>query len=94
VALIGKNSPIAKSKILFFNTLFDENASCHLAIGSGYPTTVKGGENLTKKQLKNLGVNDSIEHVDFMIGDEDTDIIGVKKDGETVQIFKDGDWVI
>lgn len=94
VALIGKNSPIAKSKILFFNTLFDENASCHLAIGSGYPTTVKGGENLTKKQLKELGVNDSIEHVDFMIGDEDTDIIGVKKDGTAIRIFRDGDWVI
>ncbi len=94
VALIGKSSPIAKSKILFLNTLFDENASCHLALGKGYPTTVENGENLSVKELKDLGVNDSVEHVDFMIGDEDTNIYGVKKDGTKIQIFIDGDWAI
>jgi aminopeptidase len=94
VALIGKNSPIAKSRVLFYNTLFDENASCHLALGSGYPTTVKNGGNLTKKELLSLGVNDSIEHVDFMIGDLDTEIYGIKNNGEKVLIFDNGDWVI
>ena len=94
IALIGKNSPIAKSGILFFNTLFDENASCHLAIGKAYPTTVKGGEKLNKKELKSLGVNDSIEHVDFMIGTPDMNITGIQKDGTKIQLFIDGEWVI
>ncbi len=94
VALIGKNSPIAKSGILFYNTLFDENASCHLAIGKAYPTTVKNGESLTKKQLESLGVNDSIEHVDFMIGTPDLTVIGIGYDGEETIIFTDGEWNI
>ncbi len=94
VALIGKNSPIAESKILFFNTLFDENASCHLAIGKAYPTTIKNGENLSKKELKALGANDSIEHVDFMIGTNDLSVIGVKQNGEEIQLFNNGEWVI
>ena len=94
VALVPKNSPIAKQKILYFNTLFDENASCHLAIGKAYPTTVKKGDTLTKEQLSNLGVNDSIEHVDFMIGTEDLSIYGIKKTGEKIEIFKDGNFVI
>lgn len=94
IALIGKNSPIAKSGILFYNTLFDENASCHLAIGKGYPTTVKNGDTLTKTQLKNAGVNDSIEHVDFMIGTPDLTVTGIKHSGEEVPLFNDGDWII
>jgi aminopeptidase len=94
VALIGKNSPIAKSKILFYNTLFDENASCHLAIGKGYPTTVKNGNELTDKELKQKGLNDSNQHVDFMIGTDDLTVTGIKKDGSKVLLFNDGDWVI
>ncbi len=94
VALIGKNSPIAKSGILFYNTLFDENASCHLAIGKGYPTTVKNGENLSPAELKKLGVNDSIEHVDFMIGTSDLSVTGIGYDGKETLIFIDGEWVI
>ncbi len=94
VALIGKNSPIAKSGILFYNTLFDENASCHLAIGKGYPTTVINGEKLTLNELKEKGVNDSTEHVDFMIGTPDMEIVGIKKDGSKFVIFKDGEWTI
>ena len=93
IALIGKNSPIAKSGILFYNTLFDENASCHLALGKGYPTTVKGGESLTDEQLLALGVNDSVEHVDFMIGTNDLSVFGVK-DGKKEPIFVDGEWCI
>jgi len=94
VALIGKNSPIAKTGVLFYNTLFDENASCHLAIGKAYPTTVKGGENLSENELNALGVNDSIEHVDFMIGTPDLRVYGVKKSGEKILLLDDGDWII
>jgi len=94
VALIGKNSPIAQSGILFYNTLFDENASCHLALGKAYPTTIKNGDKLTLKELKSLGANDSIEHVDFMIGTSDLSIIGVDYSGEETTLFVDGDWII
>ncbi len=94
VALIGKNSPIAQSGILFYNTLFDENASCHLAIGKGYPTTVLNGEKLSKQELKERGVNDSTEHIDFMIGTPDLTVTGIKKDGSKFIIFKDGEWTI
>ena len=94
VALIGKNSPIAKSNILFYNTLFDENASCHLALGKAYPTTIKGGGDLSKKELISLGANDSIEHVDFMIGSPDLRITGITYTGEKIAIFNNGDWVI
>lgn len=94
VALIGKNSPIAKSKVLFYNTLFDENASCHLAIGKAYPTTVKNGANLSMKELKEKGLNDSAEHVDFMIGTDDLTVTGIKKDGSKFLLFKDGEWTI
>ena len=94
VALIGKNSPIAKSGILFCNTLFDENASCHIALGKGYPTTISGGENMTKKELSLRGLNDSVEHVDFMIGTKDLKVDGIKKNGCIVPLFDKGDWVI
>ncbi len=94
VALIGKNSPIAKSKILFYNTLFDENASCHLAIGKAYPTTILGGDKLTISELKKMGANDSTEHEDFMIGTPDLSVVGVKENGENIQLFVDGEWVI
>ena len=94
VALIGKNSPIARSKILFYNTLFDENASCHIAIGQGYPTTVKNGENLSAKEKKEKGLNDSIEHVDFMIGTPDLKVTGITFDGKQIPVFRDGEWVI
>ena len=93
-ALIGKNSPIAKSGILFLNTLFDENASCHLALGKGYPTTVKDGAEMTVKELKKLGVNDSVEHVDFMIGSPDLSVTGIGYDKSETPLFVDGEWVI
>lgn len=94
VALIGKNSPIFQSGILFYNTLFDENASCHLALGKAYPTTVKNGDTLSASELKGKGANDSTEHVDFMIGTPDMKIVGVDKDGNKTLIFSDGDWAI
>lgn len=94
IALIGKNSPIRQCGILFYNTLFDENASCHLAIGKGYPSTVKNGDSMKKQELNRHGVNDSIEHVDFMVGSDDMDITGIKKDGTIIPLFKNGEWVI
>jgi aminopeptidase len=94
IALIGKNSPVAKCNTLFYNTLFDENASCHLAIGKAYPTTVKNGESYSIKQLKEMGVNDSTEHIDFMIGTPDLQVTGIAKDGTKTTLFVDGEWVI
>jgi aminopeptidase len=94
IALIGKNSPIAKSGILFYNTLFDENASCHLAIGKGYPSTIKNGDKMSDQELKDCGLNDSTEHIDFMIGTPDMSVVGIAKDGTKTTLFVDGDWVI
>lgn len=94
IALIGKNSPIAESGILFFNTLFDENASCHLAFGQSYPTTIKGGNSMTLEQLGEHGMNQSLQHVDFMVGTKDMDIDGIDYEGKIVPLFRDGEWVI
>lgn len=94
IALIGKNSPIAQANVLFYNTLFDENASCHLAIGKGYPTTVKNGDKLTVAELKEKGLNDATDHFDFMIGTPDLMVIGIKENGEKVELFREGEWVI
>lgn len=92
VALVPFNSPISNSNILFFNTLFDENASCHLALGKAYPTTIKGGADMTDEELEAHGVNDSLAHEDFMVGTHDLDILGITKDGREIQIFKNGNW--
>lgn len=94
IALIGKHSPIAESGILFYNTLFDENASCHLAFGASYPTTVKGGNEMTEEQLAAHGMNQSLQHVDFMVGTKDIDIDGIAYDGSVTPLFRDGEWVI
>ena len=94
IALIGKNSPIAESGILFYNTLFDENASCHLAFGASYPTTVKNGNSLTAKEKAQKGLNQSVQHVDFMVGTKDLDIDGIGFDGKVTPLFRDGEWVI
>ncbi len=94
IALIGKHSPIAESGILFYNTLFDENASCHLALGASYPTTVKGGNDMSAEQLAAHGMNQSLQHVDFMVGTKDIDIDGIGYDGSVTPLFRDGEWVI
>lgn len=91
-ALIAYDSPINNSGILFYNTLFDENASCHLALGHGFTNCVRGYESMTKDELTKKGINDSVIHVDFMIGSKDLDIFGITKNGERVQIFKNGNW--
>ena len=92
VALIPYDSPICQSGVLFYNTLFDENASCHLALGHGFNECLKGFEKYTDEECKARGINDSMIHVDFMIGSKDMSIVGVTKKGNRVQIFKDGNW--
>ncbi|MBE6062366.1 MAG: aminopeptidase [Clostridium butyricum] len=92
VALVPYDSPISKSNIIFFNTLYDENASCHLALGSSYPSCIQNGDTMTQEELLKAKANYSLTHVDFMIGTKDTDIVGVKADGTKVQIFKNGNW--
>ena len=91
-ALVPFDSPINRTGLLFYNTLFDENACCHLALGRGYSNTVIGFEKMTASDFAALGVNDSMIHVDFMIGAEDLEIIGVTAEGERVAIFEGGSW--
>ena len=90
VALVPFDSPINRQGILYYNTLFDENASCHLALGKAYPVNLKGSEALTPEELIDAGVNDSMIHVDFMIGTEDLSIIGVESDGSETPVFING----
>lgn len=92
VALVPYHSPISQSNILFYNTLFDENASCHLAIGKAYPVCIEGSEEMSPEELEKAGVNDSLVHEDFMVGTEDLEIIGITQEGKEVQIFKNGDF--
>jgi len=92
VALVPFNSPISQSNILFYNTLFDENASNHLAIGSAYAFCLEGGKEMTQEQLAEKGLNSSITHVDFMIGSADMDIDGITEAGNAEPIFRKGDW--
>ena len=94
VALVPFNSPVNETGLLFYNTLFDENACCHLAIGMGFEDTIKGFEDMTPEQVKEFDLNDSIIHVDFMIGSADLSIIANTRDGKTVEIFKEGTWAI
>ena len=91
-ALVPFNSPINESGILFYNTLFDENACCHLALGMGFADTIRDFENKTLDECRALGVNDSMIHEDFMIGSADLSIDAACEDGKTVAIFRDGTW--
>ncbi|WP_026961356.1 aminopeptidase [Alicyclobacillus herbarius] len=91
VALVPVDSPISKLGRLFYNTLFDENASCHLAIGKAYPL-VEGGHSLTREQWAEYGLNESLMHVDFMIGSDQLDIDAETADGRTVPLFRGGRW--
>lgn len=94
VALVPYESPISKSNIIFKNTLFDENASCHFAFGKAYPTNIENGADMSDEELEAHGVNNSLTHVDFMVGSKDMDIVATSEDGEKIQIFKDGNWAI
>ena len=92
VALVPYSSPIRESGLLFYNTLFDENAACHLALGRGFTNVIKGYENYTEKELHDMGINDSFMHEDFMIGTKDMSITAICEDGREVAIFRDGEW--
>ena len=94
VALVPYDSPINQTGLLFYNTLFDENACCHLAFGSAYSINLKGYENMTKEELDEAGVNDSVNHIDFMIGSNDLEIKGYDFEGKEYVIFKNGVWAI
>ena len=91
-ALVPFDSPIRNTGILFLETLYDENASCHLALGKGFPETYENGYEMSGEELLAAGVNDSAAHVDFMIGTADLQITGVKADGTEVPVFVDGNW--
>lgn len=91
-ALVPFDSPIRNSGIMFYNTLFDENAACHLALGDGFANCIKDFENYTLEQCREMGINSSMIHEDFMIGSEDLNITGETESGERVQIFKNGNW--
>ncbi|MCB8814853.1 aminopeptidase [Desulfosporosinus shakirovi] len=92
VALVPYDSPISNSNILFFNTLFDENASCHLALGKAYPVCMKNSADLTPEDFPKLGINESLVHVDFMIGTRDLEISGMTSDGNSIPIFRNGNF--
>ena len=94
VALVPFESPINQTGLLFYETLFDENACCHVALGAGFPDLYDGALDMTSEQRKEVGINDSMIHVDFMIGTRDLSIVGVDQNGNKVQIFKDGTWAI
>lgn len=93
VALVPHDSPISNSNTVFFNTLFDENASCHFAFGKAYPTNVKGGENMSDDELIENGINDSGVHEDFMIGNDSLSIIGIEENDDEFTIFENGNFV-
>jgi aminopeptidase len=92
VAIVPQNSPVSNTQVLFYNTLFDENASCHFALGSAYPETLKDGTKMTKEALEKAGANTSITHVDFMVGSKDLTIEAETHSGEKFFVLKDGEW--
>ena len=94
VALVPYDSPVSKSGILFFDTLYDENAACHLALGRPYPENIKGGEEMPKEELKAHGANDSLQHEDFMFGTKEMNIDGIGKDGKITPVFREGNFVL
>ncbi|BBN99514.1 aminopeptidase [Sporolactobacillus terrae] len=92
VALVPNNSPISQSGLVFYTTLYDENASCHLAIGKAYPTCLDGGTKMSAEELAAHGANTSLIHVDFMIGSDQLDIDGENSEGEWETVFRNGEW--
>ena len=92
IALVPYDSPISKLSTLFYETLFDENASCHFAIGEAYPTCIEGGKDMTRKELTERGINYSDVHVDFMVGTKDLNITATTRDGKTVPVFINGNF--
>jgi aminopeptidase len=94
VALVPHQSPISMTNLIFYNTLFDENASAHLAIGKAYPINLTNGAEMSEAQLTEQGANTSLVHVDFMMGSAEMNIDGLTKDGRREPIFRNGNWAI
>jgi aminopeptidase len=94
VSLVPHHSPISETNLIFYNTLFDENASCHLAIGHSFPFNYRGGRKMSLDTLESLGANQSLTHVDFMVGSGELAIDGETADGQQIPIFRKGNWVI
>ncbi len=92
VALVPHDSPISNSNVIFYNTLFDENASCHLALGQAYPVNLQNGKEMDAEELLNKGANQSLVHEDFMIGAADLSIDGITREGRKEAIFRNGNW--
>src|SRR5699024_10023522 len=92
IALVPDESPISQSGLIFYNTLFDENASCHIALGKAYPTNVQDGAKMNEAELDKNGINDSLVHVDFMVGSSEMDIDGILTDGTKEPVFRSGTW--
>lgn len=93
-AIVPHQSPISQSNLVFYNTLFDENAASHLALGKAYPTNIEGGTNMRTEELLERGANDSLVHEDFMIGSHELNVDGVTKDGVREPIMRNGEWAI
>ena len=92
VALVPKESPINQSGLMFFNTLFDENACCHVAAGAGFSEVLDGFMDMSDEEILAKGVNDSLIHVDFMVGSDDLHIVGIHEDGSETDVFVNGTW--
>ena len=94
VALVPYDSPIRRTGVLFYETLYDENASCHLALGSAYAANMRGSQELTREERAAKGCNESASHVDFMFGTADLSVVGAREDGTELEIFRDGHWAL
>ena len=93
VALVPKESPINQSGLMFFNTLFDENACCHVAAGAGFSEVLDGFMDMSDEEILAKGINDSLIHVDFMVGSDDLHIVGIHEDGSETDVFVNGTWL-
>ena len=94
VALVPDSSPISQSGLLFYNTLFDENVACHIALGQCYSKCFKSEKNFSEAEIKDRGGNSSMIHIDWMIGSRDIDIDGVSQDGKKTPVFRKGEWAV
>ena len=92
VAIVPMSSPVCETNTLFYNTLFDENASCHFAVGNSYPTNIEGGTSMSEEELQKHGANTSITHEDFMVGSDKLNIVATTEDGKTFEVLKNGEW--
>jgi len=93
VALVPHSSPISASGLLFYNTLYDENAACHIALGQAYAKCIRGGDTMTADELSAKGANRSLIHIDWMIGSGEVDIDGLSESGAAEPIMRKGEWV-